>query len=224
MLWHDGRTERQVLTLKLILLAAPGAGKGTQAENLSKHFGIPTISTGAILRKNIAEGTELGSIAKKYIDDGKFVPDEVMIDIVRKRLHEDDCKDGFILDGFPRNLAQADVLDKSDIEIDKVLTIEVDDETIIERLSGRLECKECGTTYHAVYRKPKKEGVCDNCGGKLIVRADDKPEIIKSRLATYHSQTEPLKEFYRAKGMLVTVIGQNGIEKTTEKVLEALEK
>lgn len=223
MLWHDGRTERQVLTLKLILLAAPGAGKGTQAENLSKHFGIPTISTGAILRKNIAEGTELGSIAKKYIDDGKFVPDEVMIDIVRKRLHEDDCKGGFILDGFPRNLAQADVLDKSDIEIDKVLTIEVDDETIIERLSGRLECEECGTTYHTVYRKPKKEGVCDNCGGKLIVRADDKPEIIKSRLATYHSQTEPLKEFYRTKGMLVTVIGQNGIEKTTEKVLEALE-
>ena len=201
MLWHDGRTERQVLTLKLILLAAPGAGKGTQAENLSKHFGIPTISTGAILRKNIAEGTELGSVAKQYIDDGKFVPD-----------------------GFPRNLAQADVLDKSDIEIDKVLTIEVDDETIIERLSGRLECEECGTTYHTVYRKPKKEGVCDNCGGKLIVRADDKPEIIKSRLATYHSQTEPLKEFYRAKGMLVTVIGQNGIEKTTEKVLEALEK
>lgn len=215
--------ERQVLTLKLIILAAPGAGKGTQAENLSKHYKIPTISTGAILRKNIAEGTELGGIAKQYIDDGKFVPDEVMIDIVRKRLHEDDCKNGFILDGFPRNLAQAEVLDESDIDIDTVLTIEVDDESIIERLSGRLECKECGTTFHKVYRKPAKEGICDNCGGVLGVRADDKPEVIKSRLETYHAQTEPLKEFYQDKGMLITVIGQNGIEKTTKKVLEALE-
>lgn len=213
-----------MLTLKLIILAAPGAGKGTQAETLSKHYGIPTISTGAILRKNIADGTELGAIAKKYIDDGKFVPDEVMIDIVRKRLHEADCDGGFILDGFPRNLAQAEVLDDSDIEIDKVLTLEVEDDDIIERLSGRLECKECGTTFHKVYRKPEKEGVCDNCGGKLEVRADDKPEVIKKRLETYHTQTEPLKEFYSDKGMLVTVIGQNGIEKTTAKVLEALAK
>lgn len=208
--------------MRLIILAAPGAGKGTQAEILSKHFGIPTISTGAILRKNIADGTELGEIAKKYIDDGKFVPDEVMIDIVRKRLHEADCKGGFILDGFPRNLNQAEVLDKSDIEIDKVLTLEVEDSAIIERLSGRLECKSCGSTYHKLYKKPKVEGVCDNCGGELTVRADDKPEIIKDRLATYHSQTEPLKKFYAEKGMLHTVVGRDGIEETTKEVLKAL--
>lgn len=208
--------------MKLILLAAPGAGKGTQAEQLSGHFGIPHISTGSILRKNIEDGTELGDIAKKYIDDGKFVPDDVMIDIVRKRLHEPDCKKGFILDGFPRTLAQAEALDKSDIDIDKVLTIEVADEKIISRLSGRLECKECGSTYHKIYRKPEKEGVCDACGGELATRADDKPEIVKNRLEVYHKQTEPLKKFYREKGMLRTAEGCEEISDTTAAVLEAL--
>lgn len=208
--------------MKLIILAAPGAGKGTQAEALSKHFGIPTISTGAILRKNIADGTELGEIASKYINDGKFVPDDVMINIVKKRLSEDDCKGGFILDGFPRNLKQAEALEASDIEIDKVLTIEVKDETIIERLSGRLECKKCGSSYHKVHKQPKVEGICDNCGGVLVTRADDKPEIIKDRLNTYYEQTEPLKEFYAKRGMLRTAIGQDEIKETTAEVLKAL--
>lgn len=211
-----------MLKMRLIILAAPGAGKGTQAENLSMHFGIPTISTGAILRKNIAEKTELGVIAKKYIDDGKFVPDNVMIDIVRDRLHEDDCKDGFILDGFPRNLKQAEVLEDSDIDIDKVLTIEVEDSEIIERLSGRLECKKCGSTYHEQYRIPKNEGICDNCGGELTTRADDRPEVVISRLETYHEQTEPLKDFYRKRGILRTAIGQEEIKDTTAAVLDAL--
>lgn len=209
--------------MKLIILAAPGAGKGTQAEALSNHFGIPTISTGAILRKNIADGTELGEIASKYINDGKFVPDDIMIGIVKERLGEDDCKNGFILDGFPRTLKQAEALDASDIEIDKVLTIEVEDETIIERLSGRLECKKCGSSYHKIHKQPKVDGICDKCGGVLTTRADDKPEIIKDRLNTYYEQTEPLKDFYKNKGMLRTAIGQDEIKETTEEVLKALE-
>ncbi len=209
--------------MKLIILAAPGAGKGTQAEALSKHFGIPTISTGAILRKNIADGTELGEIASQYINDGKFVPDDVMIDIVKKRLHEGDCEKGFILDGFPRTLNQAEALEASDIEIDAVLTLEVDDEKIIKRLSGRLECKSCGSSYHKEHKKPKIEGVCDNCGGDLTTRADDKPEIIKDRLETYYKQTEPLKKFYADRGMLKTAIGQENIADTTTAVLAALE-
>lgn len=208
--------------MKLIILAAPGAGKGTQAEILSKHFNIPTISTGAILRKNIADGTELGAIAQNYINDGKFVPDDIMIGIVKSRLNEDDCKGGFILDGFPRTLNQAEALDKSDIDIDCVLTIEVEDEAIVERLSGRLECKACGSSFHKEHRKPKTPGVCDNCGGELRTRADDKPEVIRDRLKTYYEQTEPLKEFYAKKGMLRTAIGQSTIEETTKEVLKAL--
>ena len=209
--------------MKLIILAAPGAGKGTQAEALSKHFEIPTISTGAILRKNIADGTEIGEIAAKYINDGKFIPDDVMIDIVKKRLSEKDCEKGFILDGFPRNLNQAEALEAADIEIDAVLTIEVEDEEIIERLSGRLECKVCGSSYHKIYKKPQIDGVCDSCGGALSTRADDKPEIIKDRLETYYEQTEPLKKFYADRGMLRTAIGQDKIEDTTVAVLAVLE-
>lgn len=208
--------------MKLIIIAAPGAGKGTQAEMISKHFGIPTISTGAILRKNIADKTELGAMAENYINDGKFVPDDIMIDIVRKRLNEDDCKKGFILDGFPRNLKQAEALDKSDIDIDMVLTIEVDDEKIVERLSGRLECKVCGSSFHKEHRKPKQNGICDNCGGELHTREDDKPEVIRDRLKTYYEQTEPLKKFYREKGMLRVAIGKDEIAETTEEVLKAL--
>ena len=208
--------------MKLIILAAPGAGKGTQAEKLSKHFGIPTISTGAILRKNIADGTELGEIAKKYIDEGKFVPDDIMIDIVRKRLNEDDCKNGFILDGFPRTLNQAEALDKSDINIDTVLNIKVEDEKIIERLSGRLVCEACGSSFHVEYRKPEKDGICDNCGEPLSVREDDKPEVIRERLETYHEQTEPLKKFYKEKGILKAVAGKDSIAETTQEVLKVL--
>ncbi len=209
--------------MNLIILAAPGAGKGTQAEALSKHYEIPTISTGAILRKNIADGTALGEIASKYINDGKFVPDDVMIDIVKKRLSEEDCKNGFILDGFPRTLNQAEDLDKSDIVIDKVLTIEVDDGKIIERLAGRLECKKCGSSYHKQHKKPNIEGVCDNCGGALTTREDDKPEVIRDRLETYYEQTAPLKKFYADRDMLKVAIGQEDIADTTEAVLKALE-
>lgn len=209
--------------MKLIMLAAPGAGKGTQAEKLSEHFGIPTISTGAILRKNIADGTELGAIAQNYINDGKFVPDELIIDIVKDRLAQSDCKDGFILDGFPRNLAQAEALDKSDIEIDTVLNLDVNPEDIVERLSGRLECKACGASFHKVHRKPEVDGVCDNCGGVLRTREDDKPEVIKQRLATYFEQTEPLIGFYKEKGILKVAEGKDGIEATTQEVLRVLE-
>ena len=208
--------------MKLIILAAPGAGKGTQAEALSKYYEIPHISTGVILRKNIADKTELGEIAAKYINEGKFVPDDVMIDIVEKRLSEKDCEKGFILDGFPRTRKQAEALSKSDIEIEKVLTIEVDDETIIERLSGRIECKQCGSSYHIEHKKPVVDGVCDNCGGPLSSRADDKPEIIKSRLKTYYEQTAPLKEYYKEQGLLRTVIGKDKIADTTAAVIEAL--
>lgn len=208
--------------MRLILLAAPGAGKGTQAEKLSEHFNIPTISTGAILRKNIKDGTELGMIAKKYIDGGKLIPDDVMIDVMKSRLAEDDCKNGFILDGFPRTLAQAEVLDKSDIDIDCVLNIDVSDARIIERLSGRLECSKCGTTFHKQYRKPQRDGVCDNCGGELVTRADDTPETVKNRLEVYHTQTEPLLKFYNEKGILKTAHGQEEISDTTKEVLKAL--
>lgn len=208
--------------MRLILLAAPGAGKGTQAEKMSEHFGIPTISTGAILRKNIKEGTELGKLAQQYIDGGNLIPDDVMLKVMNARLSEDDCKDGFILDGFPRTLAQAEALDKSDIKIDCVLNIDVPDDKIIERLSGRLECSKCAATFHKLYRQPKIDGKCDNCGGELVVRADDKPETVKSRLEVYHTQTEPLINFYKEKGMLRTAVGQEEISDTTKEVLKAL--
>ena len=209
--------------MNLIILAAPGAGKGTQAEILSEHYSIPTISTGAILRKNIKDGTALGDIAKKYIDDGKFVPDDVMIDIVKNRLSQDDCKNGFILDGFPRNIQQAEVLKNSGIKIDTVLTLEVEDEDIIERIGGRLECASCGASFHVKYRKPEKDGVCDLCGGQLRTRADDKPETVKERLKTFHEKTEPLKAFYEKEGILKVAYGKEVIEETSKEVLKVLE-
>ncbi len=209
--------------MRLILLAAPGAGKGTQAEILSEHYGIPTISTGAILRKAIKDGTELGRTAEKYINEGKLIPDDLMLKVMDERFKNDDCKNGFILDGFPRTLAQAEALSASPIEIDKVLSIEVDDQTIIERLSGRLECRSCGTTYHTEHRPPKTPGVCDKCGGELGARDDDKPETVKQRLKTYHEQTEPLIEYYREKGLLRVAKGQSEIEETSKVVFEALE-
>ncbi len=209
--------------MRIILLAAPGAGKGTQAELLSEHFGIPTISTGAMLRHNIQEGTELGKLASQYIDNGKLIPDDVMIAVMKDRLANEDCKNGFILDGFPRTLTQAEALDASDIDIDVVLNIEVADETIIRRLGGRLECKECGSTYHKEYHKPEQEGVCDKCGNGLVTREDDKPETIKNRLNVYHTQTEPLLTYYQNKGILRVAEGQEGIADTTAEVLKALE-
>ncbi len=209
--------------MRLILLAAPGAGKGTQAEMLSEHYGIPSISTGAILRKNISEGTELGKIAAEYINDGKLIPDDLMIKVMDDRFKQDDCKNGFILDGFPRTIAQAEALSASEIVIDKVLSLEVDDETIVERLGGRLECGSCGTTYHKEHRPPKIEGKCDKCGGELRVRSDDKPETVRERLKTYHAQTEPLIEYYREKGLLRVAKGRSEIADTSKAVLEALE-
>ena len=208
--------------MNLILLGAPGAGKGTQAEKIVEKFGIPAISTGNILRAAVKDGTEMGLKAKSYMDAGGLVPDEVVIGIIKDRLAQDDCKNGFILDGFPRTITQAEELAKSDIEIDCVLNIDVPDDVIISRLSGRLECSKCAATFHKEFRKPKTEGVCDNCGGALVTRADDKPETVKSRLETYHTQTEPLLAFYKEKGMLRTAVGQDSIDDTTREVLTVL--
>ena len=209
--------------MKLILLGAPGAGKGTQAEIICEKFNIPAISTGNILREAIKNGTEMGIKAKSYIDNGNLVPDEVVIGIINDRLAADDCKNGFILDGFPRTIPQAEALDKMNIGIDCALSIEVADEKITERLSGRRVCLTCGATYHVDYKKPAKEGICNNCGAELVQRNDDKPETIADRLAVYHSQTEPLKDYYKKAGKLITVEGQEEVKDTTALVLDALE-
>lgn len=207
--------------MKLILLGPPGAGKGTQAEILSKKLGIETISTGVMLRNAIREGSELGKLAERYINDGKLVPDDVVVGIVKQRLAQDDCKKGFILDGFPRTIAQAEALSESGVEIDKVLSLEVSDETIIERLSGRRECKECGTPYHILH-KPSPAGDKCVCGGKLIQRADDNEKTVRNRIEVYHNQTEPIKEYYQAQGKLVVAYGKEKLEDTTKAVAEAL--
>ena len=209
--------------MKLILLGAPGAGKGTQAEVICEKFNIPAISTGNILREAIKNGTEMGLKAKSYIDNGNLVPDEVVIGIIKDRLAEDDCKNGFILDGFPRTIPQAEALDSMNIGIDCALSIEVADEKIMQRLSGRRVCLTCGATYHVDYKKPAKEGICNNCGAELVQRNDDKPETIADRLAVYHSQTEPLKDYYKKSGKLITVEGQEVVKDTTRLVLAALE-
>ncbi|MDK2798988.1 MAG: adenylate kinase [Clostridiales bacterium] len=208
--------------MKLIILGAPGAGKGTQAEILSQKFNIPTISTGEIIRNAIRQGTALGNEAKQYIDRGLLVPDSVVIDIIKDRLHEDDCKNGFILDGFPRTVPQADALTKMGITIDKVLSLEVPEEKIIQRISGRRQCNECGATYHVIYKPPKQENKCDVCGGELIMRKDDAPETVKNRLRVYHEQTEPLKDYYKNKDLLVVAYGQEEVKDTTKEVFKAL--
>lgn len=208
--------------MNLILLGAPGAGKGTQAEILCDKLGIITISTGNILRAAMKNGTEMGSKAKAYVESGKLVPDEVVIGIIKERLAEPDCKNGFILDGVPRTVAQAEAIEKMGINIDKVVDIEVKDEDILARLSGRQVCSACGASYHTTHKPPKTAGVCDRCGGALIVRKDDEPETVKDRLSVYHEQTEPLIDFYRTRGKLVVVEGQTGIEETTEALLAAL--
>ncbi len=207
--------------MNLILLGAPGAGKGTQSEKISEKWGIPAISTGDILRVAIKEGTALGQTAKSYIDDGKLVPDEIVIGIIKEYLTSDACKKGFILDGFPRSIPQAEALDAMGVKIDAVLSIEVADEKIVERMSGRRVCT-CGASYHVVYKPSKKEGICDKCGAELYIRKDDAPETVKKRLETYHTQTEPLKEFYAKKGLLLTVEGQEEIADTTRLTFEAL--
>lgn len=207
--------------MNLILMGAPGAGKGTQSVQISEKYHIPAIATGDILRAAIKEGTELGKAAKSYIDAGQLVPDSVVIGIIKEYLASDACKNGFILDGFPRSIPQAEALDEMGVKIDVVLSIEVADEKIIERMSGRRVCS-CGASYHVVYNPPKTTDVCDKCGAALYVRADDATETVKNRLDTFHAQTEPLKEFYSKKGLLVSVQGQEEVADTTALVFKAL--
>lgn len=208
--------------MNIIFFGAPGAGKGTQAEIVSKKLDIPTISTGNIIREAIKNGTEMGLSAKSYIDAGKLVPDEVVIGIIKDRLDKGDCKNGFILDGFPRTIPQAKALDEMGVKIDVVLNIEVSDEDIVNRMSGRRTCPKCGSTYHIEFNPTKTEGVCDNCGAELTVRKDDHPDVVKSRLDVYHSETEPLKAFYEEKGILRTVVGQKELKDTTALTAKAL--
>ena len=208
--------------MKLILLGAPGAGKGTQADILCKELDIPTISTGNILRAAIKNGTPTGMKAKAYMDEGKLVPDDVIIGIITERVAEEDCKNGYILDGVPRTIAQAEALEKAGIVFDDVVSIEISDEVIMERMSGRRVCEACGASYHLVAVPPKQEGVCDKCGGKLVQRKDDAPETVKARLEVYHKETEPLKDFYAKRGLLKSVENQATVAETSQVILRAL--
>ena len=207
--------------MNLILMGAPGAGKGTQSAKISEKYQIPAIATGDILRGAIKAGTELGKAAKSYIDAGQLVPDSVVIGIIKEYLASDACKNGLILDGFPRSIPQAEALDEMGVKIDVVLSIEVADEKIVERMSGRRVCS-CGASYHVMYNPPKTENVCDKCGAALYIRADDAAETVKNRLETFHAQTEPLKDYYSKKNLLVTVEGQEEVADTTKLVFEAL--
>ena len=199
------------LKMKIIMLGAPGAGKGTQAKMIAEKYGIPHISTGDIFRSNIKDGTELGMEAKKYMDQGLLVPDELTVKILLDRVARADCRNGYVLDGFPRTIPQAEVLDqaleKIGDQIDFAINVSVPDENIVKRMSGRRACVGCGATYHIEHIPPKKEGICDTCGMELILREDDKPETVQNRLNVYHSQTQPLIEFYQKKGILQTVDG-----------------
>ena len=208
--------------MKLILLGAPGAGKGTQAERLCKELNIPTISTGNILRAAIKNGTPTGMKAKSFMDAGQLVPDEVIIGIITERLAEADCANGYILDGVPRTIAQAEAMEKAGITFDAVVSIEISDETIMERMSGRRVCESCGASYHLVAVPPRQEGVCDNCGGALVQRKDDAPETVKARLEVYHRETEPLKAFYAQRGLLKSVENQPSVEATTDAITRVL--
>ena len=208
--------------MNLILLGAPGAGKGTQAELLVHKLSIPAISTGNMLREAMANGTELGKKAKQYMDEGSLVPDELILGIVADRVAQPDCEKGFILDGVPRTLAQAVALDMRGVKIDHVISIEVDDSEIEGRMTGRRVCAKCGASYHIVANPPKTEGVCDSCGGELIIRKDDKPETVRHRLEVYHESTEVLKGFYEMTGRLVKVNGSQSIEGANKDILKAI--
>ena len=208
--------------MKLILLGAGGAGKGTEAEILSRKLGIPTISTGNILRAAMKNGTPVGLKAKSYVESGALVPDDVIIGIVEERLAQSDCAHGYILDGMPRTIPQAEALEKAGIDIDCALSIEISDEVIIERMSGRRTCHTCGATYHIVNAPPKEEGKCDNCGGELEIRKDDAPETVMARLDVYHKETEPLKDYYAERGKLRSVENQPTIEATTAEIEKVL--
>lgn len=207
--------------MNLILLGAPGAGKGTLASYLIDKMGVPSVSTGNILREAIANKTELGQKAKAFMDAGQLVPDQLVIDLLRDRIAQDDCKNGFILDGFPRTIPQAEALDQI-ASIDCALSLEVDDAVIEGRMTGRRVCLKCGATYHIKANPPKQEGVCDACGDTLHIRKDDKPDVVKHRLATYHEQTEPLKDYYGAQGKLKSIDGAQGIEQTKVLACQAL--
>lgn len=208
--------------MKIIFLGAPGAGKGTQAEIVSERLGIPTISTGAIIRQALKNGTEMGLKAKKFIERGALVPDDVVIGIIKERLQESDTENGFILDGFPRTTPQAEALDAMGVHLDAVVSIEVADETIEKRMSGRRVCPQCSATYHIVYQ-PTKDGIhCDRCGTELTQRTDDAPEVVRDRLKVYHLSADPLKNFYRERGILRLVEGCEKVEDTTKRTLEAL--
>lgn len=220
---HGELQKEQFQAMKIILLGAPGAGKGTQAEIISDRLSIPQISTGNLIRAALKSGTEVGLKAKAFIEAGQLVPDGVVIDIIKERIAEKDCENGFILDGFPRTIAQAEALDSMGIEIDRVIDIDVADEAIARRLSGRRVCENCGASYHMEHKKPVVDGVCDKCSGALVQRKDDKPETVIERLAVYHEQTEPLKGYYKNTGKLRTVKGADSIEETTRLTFEALE-
>ena len=209
--------------MNLILLGAPGAGKGTQAEKIVEKYGIPAVSTGNIIRAALKAGTEMGLKAKSYMEAGQLVPDDVVIGIIKDRLAEKDCENGFILDGFPRTIPQAQALEDMGVQIDKVLDIEVPDEKIIKRMSGRRVCAKCANSYHMEYKKPKQEGICDACGGELVQRKDDAPETVLARLVEYHEMTEPLKGFYENLDKLKVVEGQEEVADTTKLVFAALE-
>ena len=212
--------------MKIVMLGAPGAGKGTQAKMIAKKYGIPHVSTGDIFRANIKNGTELGKEAKQYMDQGKLVPDELTVKILLDRVAQDDCKNGYVLDGFPRTIPQANVLDealtKLGDRIDYAVNVDVPDDNIINRMGGRRACVACGATYHIVYNAPKKEGICDNCGKALIIRDDDQPETVKNRLKVYHEQTQPLIDFYEGKGVLKSVDGTADMKDVFAAIVEIL--
>ena len=208
--------------MNLILLGAPGAGKGTQAELLMEKLSIPGISTGNMLREAMRNGTPVGEKAKYYMDNGLLVPDDVIMDIVAERVAQPDCVNGFILDGVPRTLAQAEALEEKGVRIDHVISIEVDDAAIEGRMTGRRVCAKCGASYHIVANPPKRDGICDSCGGELIIRKDDKPETVRHRLEVYHASTEVLKDFYGKLGRLRVVNGNQSIEGANEDILKAI--
>jgi adenylate kinase len=214
--------------MRLVLLGPPGAGKGTQAKRVAGHYGIPNISTGDIFRSNVAEMTELGELAKSYMDEGDLVPDDVTIAMVRERLGRDDTDPGFLLDGFPRTVPQAEamngILDEYDIALDAVLKLQVDDDEVVRRLSGRRVCRSCGHAFHIEFDPPTREGICDICGGELYQRDDDRPETIRRRLDVYHAQTRPLVEYYETRDLLRFVIGTGAVDEVTARAIEALEQ
>ncbi len=213
--------------MKIVMLGAPGAGKGTQADKIAEKYGLPHISTGDIFRKNIKEGTELGKEAKSYMDAGKLVPDELTVRLLLDRVKNDDCAKGYILDGYPRTIPQAEALDselaKLGEKIDYAINVEVPDENIITRMSGRRACLKCGATYHLKYVPPKKDGICDECGAELVIRDDDKPETVKNRLSVYHEQTQPLIDYYKGKGILKSVDGTVPMDQVFEEIVKILE-